>query len=59
LPFEWFRKLNFRHPSSCSGVGYVQLLGSHTFVCSPRYLLLPPCYSSNDLENYRELEYFS
>ncbi|MEQ5741392.1 hypothetical protein AB7352_19755, partial [Providencia alcalifaciens] len=34
---------NFRHISSCGGVGFIQLLGSHTCVCSPRYLHLPPC----------------
>ncbi|MEX9293441.1 hypothetical protein AB7Z57_01760, partial [Providencia alcalifaciens] len=34
---------NFRHISSCGGVGFIQLLGSHTCVRSPRYLHLPPC----------------
>ncbi|EFB70583.1 hypothetical protein PROVRUST_08285 [Providencia rustigianii DSM 4541] len=26
-----------RHNLHCRGVGCSQLLGSHTFVCSPRY----------------------
>ncbi len=46
---------NFRHISSCGGVGFIQLLGSHTCVCSPRYLHLPPCHNSNYLENFCNL----
>ncbi|EFE53188.1 hypothetical protein PROVRETT_08072 [Providencia rettgeri DSM 1131] len=48
--------LFFRHISHCRVVGFVQLLGSHTYVCSPRYLLSPPSYSANYLEKIVQLK---
>ncbi|WP_272692252.1 hypothetical protein, partial [Providencia sp. PROV030] len=40
-----------RHVSHSGGVDYVQLLGSHTCVCSPRYLFLSPTHNVNYLEH--------
>ncbi len=46
LPLELFW-VSIRHSSSCRGVGFTVLLKSHTCVCSPRYLRLPPTCHSN------------
>ena len=39
------------HPSVCGRVGFARLTGSHTDVCSPAILTVPPCHRPNDLED--------
>ncbi|WP_275076927.1 MULTISPECIES: hypothetical protein, partial [Providencia] len=48
---NYLKNRNGRHISRSRGVGFFQVLGSHTNVCSPRYFQLPPSENMNYLKN--------